>query len=433
MYSISTNMFSLRETCYLIKEDEMKKSGKKLVSFLMTLSLIIGSIAIQPVSSDAAGKKATSIKLSATSKTLYAGKTFTLKVKSVKPSNASKAVTWSSSNKKVAIVTSKGKVTAKSAGTAKITAVSKTNKKAKATCTVKVKSEFKPTPTIDPTQTTEPADKPAAIVHSGTFEKTSWTLDEEGLLVVKGFGDMFSHTAEFRRPEWLGYFSDIKFARIEVTGATHLDNLFSSCYNLRSVDLTQLDTTLVTDISRMFSGCTSLKEVDLSRFNTYNVENMSGLFSGCSSLTSINLSPLNTINTKNMSAMFEDCSSLTSINLSGFNTSNVEDMSSMFAGCSGLKSLDVSPLDTASVTNMGSMFAKCSGLSAIDLSSFDASNVDSMYEIFEECNGLTTIITPMKTSDYVSNLPDGIWFDEDNNIYRTLPERAKRSITLMLK
>lgn len=50
----------------------------------------------------------------------------------------SKAVTWKSSKKKVASVSSKGVVTAKAAGTAKITATSKTDAKKKATITVKV-------------------------------------------------------------------------------------------------------------------------------------------------------------------------------------------------------------------------------------------------------------------------------------------------------
>jgi len=57
------------------------------------------------------------IKLNATSKTLYKGNTYTLKV-----SGTSKKVTWSSSNKSVATVSSKGKVTTKKAGTATISA-----------------------------------------------------------------------------------------------------------------------------------------------------------------------------------------------------------------------------------------------------------------------------------------------------------------------
>ena len=90
------------------------------------------------MSVEAAGQKPTTIKLNATQKELYVGQKYTLKVKTVKPAKASKAVTWKSSNKKVATVNSKGKVTAKKAGTAKITATSKANKKVKAVCKITV-------------------------------------------------------------------------------------------------------------------------------------------------------------------------------------------------------------------------------------------------------------------------------------------------------
>ena len=55
----------------------------------------------------------------------------TVKVKSVKPANASKSVTWKSSDKKIATVTSKGVVKGLKKGTVKITATSKADKRLK--------------------------------------------------------------------------------------------------------------------------------------------------------------------------------------------------------------------------------------------------------------------------------------------------------------
>ena len=52
--------------------------------------------------------------------TLKKGKSITLKVK-LNPSNSDEKVTYVSSNKKVAVVDSKGKITAKGKGTAMIT------------------------------------------------------------------------------------------------------------------------------------------------------------------------------------------------------------------------------------------------------------------------------------------------------------------------
>jgi len=82
--------------------------------------------------------KVTGVKLNRKSITLKVRKSNTLKA-TVSPANATnKTVTWKSSNKKVATVNKKGKVTAKKAGTARITVTTKDGKK-KAVTTVKVR------------------------------------------------------------------------------------------------------------------------------------------------------------------------------------------------------------------------------------------------------------------------------------------------------
>lgn len=79
-----------------------------------------------------------SISLSASSITLATGKSMTLTAK-VSPSSATNtSVKWSSSNKNIATVTSKGKVKAVKAGTAYITAKSKDNSKVLAKCKVTI-------------------------------------------------------------------------------------------------------------------------------------------------------------------------------------------------------------------------------------------------------------------------------------------------------
>ena len=83
--------------------------------------------------------KVTKITLSKTSATLQKGKTLTLKA-TVTPSNAdNKEVVWSSSNTKVATVSSTGKVTAKGGGVATITATAKDGSGVKASCKITVK------------------------------------------------------------------------------------------------------------------------------------------------------------------------------------------------------------------------------------------------------------------------------------------------------
>lgn len=120
----------------------------------------IGAIAEKSVSIENAGKpafngndeentnKATVKKVVITKKgsskavktlTLKKGKTVKLAAKVTVSGSASKAVTWKTSNKKVATVTAKGVVKAKKKGTVKITAVSKADSKKKCVLKIKVK------------------------------------------------------------------------------------------------------------------------------------------------------------------------------------------------------------------------------------------------------------------------------------------------------
>lgn len=118
----------------------MRKKILRLLAALTAFIMLFTSIGFNAPTVDAAAKKATKITLNKTKATLYLKQSTTLKVKSVKPGNATKNVTWKSSNPKVATVNSKGKVTAKKAGKTTITAISKSNKKVKATCKVTVKN-----------------------------------------------------------------------------------------------------------------------------------------------------------------------------------------------------------------------------------------------------------------------------------------------------
>ena len=105
----------------------MKKFIKSLA---VVLSFVMMLMILTPVSNVQAANK---IVLSKTKVTLYVGKSTSLKLK-----NATKKITWSSSDEDVAMVTSKGKVRAIDKGTCKITA--KCNGK-KYICRVTVKEK----------------------------------------------------------------------------------------------------------------------------------------------------------------------------------------------------------------------------------------------------------------------------------------------------
>ena len=92
----------------------------------------------EPTTTETTEVKVSSIKLNATSKTLYNGKSTTLKA-TVFPINATnKRLTWKSSNTKVATVDKNGKVKALKVGNAIITATSTDGSNVSAQCKIKV-------------------------------------------------------------------------------------------------------------------------------------------------------------------------------------------------------------------------------------------------------------------------------------------------------
>ncbi len=102
---------------------------KKIVSIVLILAL---AVTMMPVNANAA------VKLNTTKKTIEVGQSVTLKV-----TGTTQKVTWKSSNKKVATVTQKGKVTGKQEGKATISA--KVGKKTlKCKITVKAKEGMRP-------------------------------------------------------------------------------------------------------------------------------------------------------------------------------------------------------------------------------------------------------------------------------------------------
>lgn len=100
----------------------------KTKKILAMIFVVVLSISMIPVTNVRAAKK---VKLNKTKATIYVGKTVTLKLK-----NNKKKVKWTTSNKKIATVSKKGKVKGKKAG--KVTITAKVGKK-KYNCNITVK------------------------------------------------------------------------------------------------------------------------------------------------------------------------------------------------------------------------------------------------------------------------------------------------------
>ena len=130
-----------------------------------------------------------------------------------------------------------------------------------------------------------------------------------------------------------------------------------------------------------FEGMSSLQTITgMEYLNTEEVTTMDEMFSGCTGLTSLDLSHFNTAKVDEMSFMFAECTSLRSLDLSSFNTAKVRYMEYMFNGCSELGTIYVgSDWSTAAVTYSKNMFTDCLNLVGGMGTAYDANHVDATY------------------------------------------------------
>ena len=166
--------------------NSVKRAGRAALAAMVACALAAPAAVLA-----APGEAHAAPKISAKSKTLAAGKSFTLRL-----AGASGKVKWSSSDKKVAAVSSKGKVTAKAAGTATVTA--RIGGKKVASCKVTVRKGA------------------AAHVHSWkkVVVKEAWEewVGGESYVYCNGCGAEFSTYSEHSKHE-----EEIYMAFIEAT------------------------------------------------------------------------------------------------------------------------------------------------------------------------------------------------------------------------
>lgn len=120
---------------------QMMNSTNKKRNFLITgiAFLIILAVFAGVITADAASIKPKSFTIAISSKQIDVGQKVTVKIKNVKPKNASRNVIWKSSDKTIAKVSSRGVITGVGEGSVKITATSKVNKKLKKSVKIIVK------------------------------------------------------------------------------------------------------------------------------------------------------------------------------------------------------------------------------------------------------------------------------------------------------
>lgn len=138
------------------------------------------------------------------------------------------------------------------------------------------------------------------------------------------------------------------------------------------------------------------------------------LFFDCYNIISLDISNLDTSSVTDMGGMFSRCLDLTSLNIDNIDTSRVTDMNSLVSGCKFTQFV-FPPIDTSNVTNMQAMFFQCPILTSVDLSNFDISNVTNMVGLFDYCRSL----------EYIKMMGDPSNLNTYRDIFGYIPENGK--------
>lgn len=178
--------------------------------------------------------------------------------------------------------------------------------------------------------------------------------------------------------------------------------------------INKLDTSKVTDMNNMFSNCNKLQTIDLSNFNTSNVTDMSYMFYSCPYLTPLDVSSFDTSNVTTMYNMFENCNSLTTLDVSNFNTDKLNNAYGMFSYCRQLKTLIIPDGFLKNATNAGWLVSGCFGLETFDTTKLDLSNCTTSNSCFYNCKALNVINLRFKTSK-IANMENMFSLGSINN------------------
>lgn len=263
-------------------------------------------------------------------------------------------------------------------------------------------------------------------VINGTIELSSFSIYQ-----ITSLEDAFSDCTELET---------IDLSPLNLDFCSSYRRAFSGCINLRSIKFGHQCTMNLKDTSYMFYNCKKLMNIDTGSYdknqldwNTSQVIDFSNMFCNCESLTSLNLDCFDTSAAIGTSKMFMNCKHLLSLRVGSWDLTSDLDLGFMFAGCQELKYLDVSRWNLQSAKSTRYMFYQCESLQYIDLSAWKC-NLEDMSSMFENCRCIEEIDISNVQSKDLFDLSN-IFYDCESLISLKLPSdilNAETSMTRML-
>lgn len=142
---------------------------------------------------------------------------------------------------------------------------------------------------------------------------------------------------------------------------------FSNCNRIETVDARLLDTSKCVAFHETFSNCQALKKIDgLERWDVSAATDFSSMFSRCFALEELDVSNFVTESGTNFGYMFNAVSSnalaLESIDVSNFDTSQATDVQNMFSAFKGTTIYASTKFSVPSGAVSTNMFSSCANL-----------------------------------------------------------------------
>ena len=191
------------------------------------------------------------------------------------------------------------------------------------------------------------------------------------------------------------------------TGA-NVTYMFNGCSSLQTIEgIEDWDVTNSTSFVYMFMNCRKLN-MNVSTWRPQKVTNMQQAFTNCSSLTSLDLSAWNVSSVTTINSCFSGCSKLQTLNLGGWNISKLTNMNYAFSSCTNLTELNLSGWNTTTVTTMSNVFDNDTNLTSVIMNECSVNTI----------NGIISIL-PTRSADSYGTISSTVDKDEASNIDTT--------------
>lgn len=204
------------------------------------------------------------------------------------------------------------------------------------------------------------------------------------------------------------FFYDCKDLRIcdvsnwDTSEVTDMSYVFSMCNTLEHIDVSNWDTSKVTSFLAIFNACTAVRELNTSNW-VVTANDIRDMFRSCTNLESVDVSKFDTSKMKSLEAVFFGCNNLKIIDVKNWDTKMVTNLHYTFNGCQSVKILDVSRWDVSNVTRMESLFYNCLELEMLDLTMWNVTNSTNADYMFGLCRKLQSLIGNRTIDDVLAN------------------------------